>query len=665
MMDHLQQQLKHAQDRMKKQPDKHRTDRSFEVGDLLYLRLQPFIQTSVAQWPYQKLAFRYYGPYPVIAQIGKVAYKLQLPVDSKIHPVVHVSQLKKAISPGISFTKSQPANNSGRVIPPEEHSLKVKRSKCLFAQQQIIYLGHKISSDGVAMDDSKIESVRDWPRPESVRKLREFWGLAGYYRKFVRNFGIISRPLTDMLKKGTLFIWTPTAETAFNELKKALVQAPVLALPDFTKKALAPRNLEFSAYEKECLALMLAVDHWCPYLQHAEFLVRTDQKSLLHLTDQRLNTPIQQRAFTKLVGLQFQIQYKTGITNKAADALSRRDHWEEGELAAVSVCRPAWLEAVASSYRQDTEAQRKLEQLTLDPTSDSDYALQDGVIRHKGRIWIGSYETTQLALIKALHDSAIGGHSRFYATYHRVKNLFSWKGCTPFEVIYGHLPREFAFTQVEESSVPDLSAWLQERAVMMDHLQQQLKHAQDRMKKQPDKHRTDRSFEVGDLLYLRLQPFIQTSVAQRPYQKLAFRYYGPYPVIAQIGKVAYKLQLPVDSKIHPVVHVSQLKKAISPGISVSPSLPPANSVLQEEHFREAILATKFIKTQGEMRPRLLVQWSEISPSLGTWEEPADLRRHFPASTAWGQAETQGGECHACRGDPDGRRPRRGTGPGGS
>lgn len=75
----------------------------------------------------------------------------------------------------------------------------------------------------------------------------------------------------------------------------------------YLSKALAPQNLGLSAYEKECLALILAVDHWRSYLQHAEFVVRTDQKSLLNLVDQRLNTPIQQRAFTKLVGLQFQI----------------------------------------------------------------------------------------------------------------------------------------------------------------------------------------------------------------------------------------------------------------------------------------------------------------------------------------------------------------------
>uniref|UniRef100_A0A8R7Q3H5 Integrase catalytic domain-containing protein n=1 Tax=Triticum urartu TaxID=4572 RepID=A0A8R7Q3H5_TRIUA len=231
----------------------------------------------------------------------------------------------------------------------------------------------------------------------------------------------------------------------------------------------------------------------------------------------------------------------------------------------------------------------------------------------------------------------------FLAEYWYNTTFHSSLGRTPFEVIYGHLPREFAVTQVEESSVPDLATWLQEREVMAQHLQQQLKHAQDRMKAQADKHRTDRSFEVGDMVFLKLQPHIQTSVAQRPYQKLAFRYYGPYQVLARIGKVAYKLQLPVDSKIHSVVHVSQLKKAVGPSTQVSCDLPPVNSILQAEHQPEAILDTKFIRVRGEMQPRLLVQWGALPASLATWEEPAELRRRFPAASAWGQASPQGGE----------------------
>ena len=194
---------------------------------------------------------------------------------------------------------------------------------------------------------------------------------------------------------------------------------------------MCPRSLGLSAYEKECLALLLAVQHWRPYLQNSEFTIRTDQKSLLHLTDQRLNTPIQQRAFTKLLGLQFQIQYKQGLSNRAADALSRRHHESQqtdSELAAITVCRPAWLEAIQASYFQDPAAQDRLARLSTGDTSEPGFALKDGIIRLHGRIWIGNNTDTQQQLVRSLHDSAVGGHSGFHATYHRVRRLFAWTG---------------------------------------------------------------------------------------------------------------------------------------------------------------------------------------------------------------------------------------------
>lgn len=150
----------------------------------------------------------------------------------------------------------------------------------------------------------------------------------------------------------------------------------------------------------------------------------------------------------------------------------------------------------------------------------------------------------------------------FLAEYWYNTTFHSALGRTPFEVIYGTLPREFGVTQVDQCTVPDLETWLKEREIMMDLLQQQLKNAQDRMKRQADKKRTDKEFAVGDWVYLKPQPFIQSSVARRPFQKLAFRYYGPYQVTARVGKVAYRLALPKASQIHPVVHISQLKQAV-------------------------------------------------------------------------------------------------------
>lgn len=248
----------------------------------------------------------------------------------------------------------------------KEHQFFVKLSKCFFAKQELSYLGHIISAVGVSTDPKKVQIIAQWPTPSSVKDLRSFLGMAGYYRKFVKNFRLISKPLTNMLRKGELFIWTPTTKEAFQTLIQALISTPVLAMPDFSKqfiietdaselgigavlqqnghpvayvsKALGVKSRGLSTYEKECLAILMAVDHWRSYLQYSEFVIRTDQKSLTHLDDQRLTTPWQQKALTKLLGLNYRILYKKGTENRVADALSRV-HNPNSELAPISTAQ--------------------------------------------------------------------------------------------------------------------------------------------------------------------------------------------------------------------------------------------------------------------------------------------------------------------------------------
>jgi hypothetical protein len=109
----------------------------------------------------------------------------------------------------------------------------VKMTKCKFAQNSISYLGHIVSASGVATDPHKVDAVVNWPVPMNVKELRSFLGLAGYYRRFVKHFALIAKPLTELLKKGVLFIWTQDHELSFDTLKTSISSAPVLALPDF------------------------------------------------------------------------------------------------------------------------------------------------------------------------------------------------------------------------------------------------------------------------------------------------------------------------------------------------------------------------------------------------------------------------------------------------
>jgi len=114
------------------------------------------------------------------------------------------------------------------------NKLYLKASKCTFAQTSLEYLGHIISDKGVATDPAKTQDMLNWPPPTTMTELRGFLGLTGYYRKFVKNYGIIAKPLTNVLRLKQ-FQWNTQAQEAFDNLKVAMTSTPVLALPNFQK----------------------------------------------------------------------------------------------------------------------------------------------------------------------------------------------------------------------------------------------------------------------------------------------------------------------------------------------------------------------------------------------------------------------------------------------
>jgi hypothetical protein len=199
-----------------------------------------------------------------------------------------------------------------------QHQLFLKQSKCAFGASEVEYLGHLVGKDGIRVDPKKIEAMQDWPHPKTLKSLRGFLGLTGYYRKFVKNYGKIAAPLTTLLKKNS-FTWTPAIAQDFQTLKMAMCTTPVLALPDFTKtfvlecdasgkgigvvlmqegrplaftsKQLSERNLGKSIYEKEMLAILHVVDLWHPYLLGQCFQIKTDHQSLKYFLEQRISSP--------------------------------------------------------------------------------------------------------------------------------------------------------------------------------------------------------------------------------------------------------------------------------------------------------------------------------------------------------------------------------------
>ncbi|PNY01861.1 retrotransposon-related protein, partial [Trifolium pratense] len=201
------------------------------------------------------------------------------------------------------------------------HCFYVKLSKCLFCQESIEYLGHIVSSQGVHADPGKIEAMVNWPQPNTVKQLRGFLGLTGYYRRFIANYASIAAPLTDLLRHES-FRWTDAATHAFTALKQAMVAAPVLRLPDFSQefiietdasqfgigavlmqeghpiaffsKKLGLKMQGASVYIKELHAITEAVLKWRQYLLGHFFIIRTDHKSIKELLQQVIQTPDQQ-----------------------------------------------------------------------------------------------------------------------------------------------------------------------------------------------------------------------------------------------------------------------------------------------------------------------------------------------------------------------------------
>lgn len=148
------------------------------------------------------------------------------------------------------------------------------------------------------------------------------------------------------------------------------------------------------------------------------------------------------------------------------------------------------------------------------------------------------------------------------------------------------------------------------------------------MKQQADQHRSERQFQEGDQVFLRRQPYKQTSLKDKGCQKLSPKFYGPYRVLQRIGEVAYKLALPPTANIHPVFHVSSLKKVIANNCRVQTSLPELDEEGSIWLQPEQVLDTRDKHLRGRMIKEVLVKWKDTSPEDATWE-PATILQQFP------------------------------------
>lgn len=235
-------------------------------------------------------------------------------------------------------------------------NLKLSPKKCLLFQHEVPFLGHVVSSGGVRTDPGKVAAVADWPTPSNVAEVRSYLGLCTYYRRFVPNFATLAAPLNRLTKKGASFRWDEACQAAFDSLKAALVEAPVLPYPDpklpylldtdasaegvgavlsqvkdGKEHVVAYYSCKFSKPErnycvtrKELLAVVKAFEHFHPYLYGAEFTVRTDHAALKWL--KTLKGPEGQLArwLGRMEQYNYRIVHRPGRVHNNADALSRR-----------------------------------------------------------------------------------------------------------------------------------------------------------------------------------------------------------------------------------------------------------------------------------------------------------------------------------------------------
>ncbi|GMI90769.1 hypothetical protein HRI_002746200 [Hibiscus trionum] len=392
------------------------------------------------------------------------------------------------------------------------------------------------------------------------------------------------------------------------------------------------------------MAALVAVNKWSNYLIGRHFKIKTDHQSLRFLTENQAVTPAQHKWVIKMMGYDFEVCYKKGINNTVADALSRRPGGVQLQNMVISSISTDFSKRIANSWEEDTKLKKIIEDLKNGSGKHSKYAWDGRQLKRKGKLVVGANADLRRELIEYFHASPIGGHSGAHATVKRLGALMYWKGMRKEKLGVKIKPSTAYHPQTDgqtekvnqcleaylrwESLVASVDRDLQHREAALKMMKFYLQRAQIRMKQQADKKRTECEYQVGDLVYLKLQPYRQQTVKQRMCQKLAPKWFGPFYIIGKVGSVAYKLQLPKDSRVHPIFHVSQLKKHIG-SADYSSELPVINpdGEISKEPLR--IVDRRIGKRGGRAITEVLVEWANAFPEDATWESLHQLQLRFP------------------------------------
>ena len=359
-----------------------------------------------------------------------------------------------------------------------KHDLRLSLKKCHFYQSEVEFLGHVVGQNGISMDPRKVEAVQEWPVPQTVTHIKQFLGLASYYRKFIDKFSFISTVLSNLTKKDAVWEWGPTQQAAFEGLKRAMTQAPVLALPDpikgfhlhtdasnfaiagvlsqeqpdgsyrpvaFQSRKLVPAEINYSTHEKELLAIVHSLKVWRHHCLGRPVVVFTDHHSLRYFLTQTNLTGRQARWAEAIAQYSLEIKYIAGPANVVADALSRRPDLENEKAVlrqplqpgAASAPESASLNVISSVHTSSDIRQRIIAAYPLDeafaaqrtrqPALFEQSAEDDAVYYVQGglpRLYVPHDVVLYQAILEEHHDAS--GHLGVTKTLHGVARYFYW-----------------------------------------------------------------------------------------------------------------------------------------------------------------------------------------------------------------------------------------------
>ncbi|WVZ89884.1 hypothetical protein U9M48_036233 [Paspalum notatum var. saurae] len=319
--------------------------------------------------------------------------------------------------------------------------------KCIFCTQRVSFLGYVVTPQGIEVDSSKIAAIQEWPTPTTVTQIRSFLGLAGFYRRFVRDFSSIAAPLHELTKKDVPFAWSDSQEVAFSTLKDKLTHAPLLQLPDFNKvfelecdasgiglgavllqegkpvayfsEKLSGASLKYSTYDKELYALVRTLHTWQHYLWHREFIIHSDHEALKHIRTQTNLNRRHAKWVEFIESFPYIIKHKNGKDNVIANALSRRY-----TMLSQLDFKIFGLQTVKDQYVDDADFKDVFAHC-INGKPWRTFHIQDGFLFHANKLCVPA-SSVRLLLLQEAHRGGLMGHFGVYKMHEVLAAHIFW-----------------------------------------------------------------------------------------------------------------------------------------------------------------------------------------------------------------------------------------------